>query len=249
MRNTALLPLLLVVAACGKEEAKTASQPTPPAASTPAPPEPEMPPPVVETKSEPAPAAVPERNETPKPMAPGDVERTGGPIVGSLPGALIPAFEAKVRRTSDKATTEATLDSRATKSATVYIVESIECSFCNEYAARMKALEAKFAAKAVDFVHVLPSRDEPDEAKIAWHAEKGYAGSLLLDKDAAVAKLLTTDHTPTVYVVGASGVIAYRGALDDDATGDEVTQQYAVDAIDAVLAGKPVAVPSTEPPG
>lgn len=244
MRRIALL-LPLLLAACDRPETKPDAAPRPvvaPPVETPAPAtrEPETPPPVVveEPAAPPAPAVEPAPNAEP-----------AKPMIGSLPGDLVPEFKASVRRTGKGATREETLDSRAAKGATVYVVQSVACPFCNDYAERLKKLEAKYAAKGVDFVHLYPMRAETDADKIAWHATQAFAGGQVLDADAKISKALTADHTPTVYVVGAAGVIAYRGAVDDDATGDDVTKQYIADALDAVLAGKPVETPSTDPPG
>ena len=44
-------------------------------------------------------------------------------------------------------------------------------------------------------------------------------------------------------------MIVYRGGIDDSADGVAVTTRPLADALDATLAGKPVAVSSFEQPG
>jgi hypothetical protein len=171
------------------------------------------------------------------------------PMVGSLPGDLVPAFRATVRRAEGGTVREEPLDSRATPGATVYIVTSTRCPYCNADVDRMKGIEAAYMPKGVDVIHVYPNRAEPAAEKTAWHAEKGFRGGQVLDADASIARLLDANKTPTAYLVDGSGVIVYRGALAESGSGGGAPIPWLAEAIDQHLAGKPVAVPSTEPEG
>jgi thiol-disulfide isomerase/thioredoxin len=171
----------------------------------------------------------------------------GMTVTGALPGDLVPSFRATVRRPGSGR--EEPLDSHAGGHPTLYIVNSTTCPYCVAYAERMRTLEAAYMPKGVDVVHVYPNRREPTEEKIAWHLKQGFRGGQVIDADASIARGLDVDKTPTVVLVDAKGVIAYRGAIDDAASGGTPTAKYAADALDAVLAGKPVAVESTDPEG
>ena len=58
-------------------------------------------------------------------------------------------------------------------------------------------------------------------------------------------------NTPHCFVLDKNGTLQYAGALDDDPKGDKGAQAtpYVRNAIDAVLAGKPVANATTKPYG
>lgn len=197
-----------------------------------------------------APEAVPASPIAAPPAAPPAASAPAGktPMTGSLPGDRVPGFRATVRRAEGGGVVEERLDSLATKGTTLYVVVSTQCPYCNKYADAMKRVEAAYMPRGVDVVLVYPVRAEPDAEKIAWHAKMGFRGGQVLDADAAVAKLLETDKTPTAYVVDAKGVLLYRGAVEEEKAGGAPTPCLA-EALDAVLAGKPVAVPSTEPAG
>jgi hypothetical protein len=72
---------------------------------------------------------------------------------------------------------------------------------------------------------------------------------LLFVKAGALAPKRTTD----VFVLDANNVLRYRGAIDDQYgigyERDKAEKNYLVDAIEALLAGKPVSVAATEAPG
>ncbi len=169
------------------------------------------------------------------------------PMTGSLPGDRIPSFQATVHRPS--AGLEEPFDSHATKGATLYIVNSTTCPFCEDYAERMREIEQRFMPRGIDVVHVYPNRAEPAEEKRTWHAAQRFLGGQILDTEAAIAHLLAADRTPMVYVARADGILAYRGAIDDAPSGGLVQSPYLADALEAILAGRPVTVESTDPYG
>ncbi len=72
-----------------------------------------------------------------------------------------------------------------------------------------------------------------------------------VDPGNKVTDLLGGTNTPHCFIVDKDGTLRYSGALDDDPRGSKGVQatQYVRDAIEAVLAGKPVATPTTKPYG
>jgi len=170
---------------------------------------------------------------------------------GAYPGFHVPAFKATVRRPSAQGATSAPFDSRATRSPTLYVINSTTCPYCALYVDRMKALEATYMPRGVDVVHVYPNRSEPADEKVAWHAKQAFRGGQILDADASIARALEADHTPTVYLVSDQGVIVYRGAIDDHAYPKEgvAPERWASDAISAHLDGRPIAPDTTDPEG
>jgi len=171
------------------------------------------------------------------------------PMVGALPGDRIPQFTATVRRPSTDSVKEEPLDSHGASATTLYIVNSTTCPACDNYLDRMKELETVYMPRGVDVIHVYPNRSESDAEKVSWHAEQGFVGGQILDTDAAVAKALEADRTPTVCVIGADGIVVYRGAIDDSPLGGGIVTPFLAYALDAHLAGREVEVSATEPSG
>jgi hypothetical protein len=60
---------------------------------------------------------------------------------------------------------------------------------------------------------------------------------------ASLAKALGAQTTPEAFLFDAEGKLVYRGAVDEG--GEKPARLYLRDALEAVLAGKPVAVPRT----
>lgn len=69
-------------------------------------------------------------------------------------------------------------------------------------------------------------------------AAEGFAFPYLRDESQAVAKAYGAQCTPHAFVFDADRRLVYEGAIDDDREGDDVTEQYVRDAVDAVLAGE-----------
>lgn len=84
-------------------------------------------------------------------------------------------------------------------------------------------------------------------------AAKDFALSfpLLLDESGAVGKAYGAKTTPHLYVISADGKLRYQGAIDDapNPGGPVGETNYAAAALEAVLAGKPVATAETRPYG
>jgi hypothetical protein len=93
--------------------------------------------------------------------------------------------------------------------------------------------------------------DAPDKMKDEV-ADRGYVFPYCLDEDQAVAKAYTAACTPDFFLFDASHNLAYRGRIDEtrptrirsgvyDSTGNEANGGDLRAAIDAILAGTPVA--------
>lgn len=73
---------------------------------------------------------------------------------------------------------------------------------------------------------------------------------VLLDESGEIGRLYGAKTTPHVFVVDKEGKLVYAGAVDNNDHVEKVgTQNYVKDALDAVLAGKPVATSKTRPYG
>lgn len=192
--------------------------------------------------------------EAPKPSAepakPGEAKPAAEVRSGTAPGDMLPSFSAKVFQVVDGKAVEADYDHAKTKGVRVYVVNSTTCPYSKKYAERMVQIETAYAAKGVTFVYTYPDRGETTEAKQEWHTSKGHKAPWIVDKGGPVTKHMAAGKTPEYVVVNADGVITYRGGIDDSmGAWKDAKAQYLTDALDATLAGKPVAVPETEAAG
>ena len=82
-------------------------------------------------------------------------------------------------------------------------------------------------------------------------AQGAHLTAFLFDTAGAVGRLYGARTTPTVYIVGADGRLAYQGAVDDDAWASAPPSALAFvrEAITAVAAGRAPARAETRPYG
>ena len=87
---------------------------------------------------------------------------------------------------------------------------------------------------------------------VAEHVQQAGVNFLVtVDHGNKVTDMFGGTNTPHCFVIDRDGTLRYAGALDDDPRGAKGAQatSYVRDAIEAVLAGKPVATPTTKPYG
>ncbi len=89
-------------------------------------------------------------------------------------------------------------------------------------------------------------KDRNAKAKTDWKIDY----PILLDETGEVGKSYQSKNTPTMYIIDASGNLAYWGAIDDDSSWDKAGKtNYVAKALDELLAGKPVSQSKTKPYG
>jgi hypothetical protein len=128
---------------------------------------------------------------------------------------------------------------------TVVAFISARCPISNSYNLRMQALYRDYSDRGVKFHFVNANANESDE-EVAAHAKQvGYP--FLVERDPNdLAGRFGADMTPTTYVLDPTGAVRYHGAIDDAQNGARVKHRYVRDALDALLAGKPVPVAETK---
>jgi len=130
-----------------------------------------------------------------------------------------------------------------------------DCPVSNAYAPEIQRVCAAYRSKGVGCAlvyedpHVTP-------ADVRRHVgEHGYQNiPAAIDADASVAVRVQASVTPETVVIDRAGAVRYRGRIDNfyvafGRSRQVVTVHDLRDALDAVLAGKPVAAPVTEPIG
>lgn len=126
--------------------------------------------------------------------------------------------------------------------ATVFVFVSTDCPLANTYASRLRALENEYQPRRINFFLVNAHATDTPEAARAWAAERDLGIVTVKDTPAArLSERLGARRTPETVVLGRDGAVLYRGPIDDAADAAKVRTRYLRDALDNVLAGKPVA--------
>ena len=144
----------------------------------------------------------------------------------------------------------------------IVVIESYnsDCPYChNQYkTGAMQALQSDLAAKGVVWLLVNSvnpknfSHRTPEQARKEMAAAKMDVTAWIDDSSGAVGHLYDMKTTPDMYVINKDGILVYEGAIDnqpDPFHDPSKAQNYVSEAIDALLAGKPITVSETKPYG
>lgn len=71
----------------------------------------------------------------------------------------------------------------------------------------------------------------------------------LRDESQAVAEAYGAQCTPHTFVFDNDRTLIYEGAIDDDRDGEDVSEEYVRDAVDAILAGEEYPIDTVSPMG
>jgi peroxiredoxin len=133
-----------------------------------------------------------------------------------------------------------TLASLKGKAGTALIFIATRCPVSNGYNTRMEKLAEDYRGRGINVVGINSNSIEPIEEVKRHAAEKGLTFTILKDAGNVIADRFDAQVTPEAYVLDASGKLVYHGRIDNSRNGDSITSNELRDALDAVLAGKPV---------
>jgi len=144
----------------------------------------------------------------------------------------------------------------------IVVIESYnsECPYChNQYqTGAMQALQTDLAAKGVVWLLVNSvnpknmSHRTPEQAKAEMAAEKMDVTAWIDDSSGAIGHLYGMLTTPHMFVINKAGTLVYDGAIDNqpDPVHDPTkARNYVKEAVNDLLAGKPIEVSQTKPYG
>src|SRR5262245_7388768 len=136
------------------------------------------------------------------------------------------------------------------RAAVVAVFLSFECPVSNSYVTALNELARVYGPRGVAFVGILPTAD--DAAALAKQAgEFNLSFPLCRDGDLAVARAFDARTVPEAFVLDRDLVVRYRGRIDDGYAKRLMKKETGVrrhdlrEALDEVLAGKPVGTPAT----
>jgi peroxiredoxin len=149
----------------------------------------------------------------------------------------------------DAAGTTRSLQSYAGKIVVLFFW-SFKCPISLVYHDRMEALQNKYGNKGVVLLGMDSASNETPAEILANTDNLKITIPILVDLEGSLAEKLGATHTPSVFVLDGNMILRYKGAFDNNRkAGEKGRAAYAEDAIDALLAGKPVLVPETRPFG
>jgi cytochrome oxidase Cu insertion factor (SCO1/SenC/PrrC family) len=125
---------------------------------------------------------------------------------------------------------------------TVVIFFSTRCPMSNAFNYRRNKLYLDFARR-VNFIVIDPNANESIDEVRAYARTAEFDFPVYKDIDNTVADLFGAQITTDTFVIDASGMIRYHGYLEDSPNESRVKTQGLRRAIEAVLEGRPVAMP------
>jgi thiol-disulfide isomerase/thioredoxin len=143
-----------------------------------------------------------------------------------------------------------TLDSLKGKNGAVLVFVSQQCPVVRQYNERMNQIAADYNSKGIAFIGINSNATEMSESGVPFDSTKEhhlatYKFPVVFDKGNVLADKLGATKTPEVYFVDAKNVLLYQGAIDNDRSGMNVSQQYLRSAFDAALSGAKIERTST----
>jgi hypothetical protein len=146
-----------------------------------------------------------------------------------------------------------TLDDFGTKKAFVLVFTNTSCPVAQRYLPVVQALSLDFPAKDVQFVGVNAAEEDSIIAMATQAVRFEVDFPFVKDTGGACARALGVRRTPEVAVLDGERRLRYRGRIDDKyrlgGARPAATRRDLKEALDAVLAGREVAVAETEVDG
>ena len=138
--------------------------------------------------------------------------------------------------------------------ASVFVFTLTDCPICNAYAPELNRLYDEFFKRGVNMVMVPVDTDITFERFIAHREKYDIRMPFVLDPNGDWIERAGATTAPEAALFSPSGELLYRGRIDDQYAGlgkrrTVVTSHDLRDALEAILAGKPVREPRTEAVG
>ena len=116
----------------------------------------------------------------------------------------------------------------------------------------MNQLASKYASQGVEWLLINTTKDHDTSHNKEIAGKWNISRSILDDSKGTTGKAYGATNTPHMFVIN-KGVLAYMGAIDNndsEKTSDiQGAKNYVSQALDEILAGKPVSEPVTKPYG
>ncbi|MGH9898387.1 MAG: thioredoxin family protein [Pyrinomonadaceae bacterium] len=136
---------------------------------------------------------------------------------------------------------ETSLNSMRGSKGTVLIFIATECPVSNGYNERMEKIAQEYRSRGINVIGINANASDPAE-KVKQHAaEHKLTFPIFKDAGNKVADLLGAQVTPESYVLDDNNRLLYHGRIDNSREESKVVSSETREALEALLAGKPVA--------
>ena len=136
---------------------------------------------------------------------------------------------------------EQSLVSLKGKNGTVLIFVATKCPVSNAYNQRMEKLAQDYKAKGVNVIGINSNAAELAPELKSHAATNKLTFPILKDGGNKIADIFGATVTPEAFLLDASNKLVYRGRIDNARDVSQVVSNDLRDAVDATLAGKPIA--------
>ena len=172
-----------------------------------------------------------------------------GPILALEPGDHIDNF-----RLLDQAGASHELYYLSDARAVVLMTYGNGCGIVQKNLPRLRQIRDEYKAKGVEFLLIDSNLQDDRDAIARDSTEFGNDLPILVDETQLIGEALGIERTGDVFVVDPKNwQLVYRGPIDDRLSYGtqkaDAKSQYLTDALDATLAGKPVAIAKAQAPG
>jgi peroxiredoxin len=126
------------------------------------------------------------------------------------------------------------------KNGAVVIFIATKCPVSNAYNDRMEKLAQDYKAKGINVIGINSNNTEPSAEVKSHAAEKHLTFAILKDDGNKIADRLGATRTPEAYVLDAGMKLVYHGRIDNSQKVEAITSNDVREALDEMLAGKPI---------
>jgi peroxiredoxin len=174
------------------------------------------------------------------------LETIDTPVGGYAPDFELPGIDGQVHHLSRY---------RQDFGAVSVISISNHCPYVSSYLERLKAIQEEFRNQGLVLIGINSSGIEQDAAEcfnnMRVFAQKHKLNfPYLWDSTQDVSRSFGCEITPMAFLIDSSGVVCYKGQIDDspdDATA--INQHYLRNAIASLFDNRKIEVPETQPVG
>jgi peroxiredoxin len=140
------------------------------------------------------------------------------------------------------------------KAFLVVIFSCNHCPYVQAYESRMISIQREYAQKGVQVVAINSNDDKsyPEDsfqAMVKRAADKGFNFIYLRDANQRAVDAYGAVCTPHVFAFDRDRVLRYRGRIDDSRDPNAVKTHDLRNALDDMIASRPVRIPDTKPFG
>ena len=129
--------------------------------------------------------------------------------------------------------------------ATVFVFGSTQCPISNLYTPRLAEIAGKYQGRGVELFLIDSNSDDSLASLQHYATSRKLPFPVVKDAGASMADWLSASCTPEAVIVDPNGEVRYRGRIDDNVDRSKVIHSDVREALDALLAGKPVVRPRT----